>query len=177
MFDRAQCALGTSGPPPFRPLPLRYHYGSDPNSCRNASFHCVVAKRPSLSLPRPSVPSSVTMHLNSAPVTENASSIPFDLKRFLGVAHFICDSISARNSIWNTSLLRAHENNSGEDFFPNISRKDRGFGFFTFLTAPNDIIFKTLYCWNVSCNCPSSVITTVVINDRALNASPLFQGS
>jgi len=62
-------------PSPFRSFPLRYHYGSGPNSCRNARPH--PPARPEKPSP---VPSSATMHLSSWSATRRVSSpIPFDL--------------------------------------------------------------------------------------------------
>lgn len=59
------------------------------------------------------------MHLSGAPVGKNLliDSVR-DLERFLGVAHFICDSILRTVYLeYSVLLLRTHENSGSDDLF------------------------------------------------------------
>lgn len=116
--------------PRFWPLLLGCHY-VDPSWIRVGMLFCTPLEnvcRHSLFPPPPPPPpisilKGVTIHLNSAPA-EECSSISSDLERFLGVAHFIYDSIMCIVfGILRFVPLSARENNDSlTGSFLNIPR-------------------------------------------------------
>lgn len=146
---------------PFRPLPLRYHYRSDPNSCRNASPPpCTreIVSPPTL------VPSSATMHLSGAPV---------DARRFRPIAGDFAGSRTSSTILLceqylecSVLPLRTHENNGGSDLLANMPDVLHGNARRCEDSRGSNIAFKGAFDFNYRYNfCATILFFIDIINE------------